>query len=473
MGSLASPSPTLLSLPKIESDHIEAELKSDKIRGLDTHGVKPFDQFMSLSFEAESIEAVQLVENITLSVHSISDRTNKPTRKLRQAVGAVIADLLSVAQRSSEHYLYRPRGLADFTGQRIGYRPCIDVLDGMFALDLLYWMPGVWLGTQRQGEGDTARYRAKSGFLEIAFRFGITPGNWQSHFRAAPRSQTVAHPVIVRAKRQFWDKEEKGRRLPVDKTNPAYRAAAEQVNRINTYMAPQRITGCNHDGFVRIYNHGDQSGFDYNMGGRLYSRASGISYQNMEKHHRHDMRINGEPVIELDLRASFLTILYAKRGVAPDPSIDPYTFGSIPREVIKAWIAMTLGYERFHSNWSDQTAMKLLEDEGIDLRREYAIDDVRAAVIDEHPLLHSWPHSTVRWQHLQYLESSAVIDAVETLGLLHDITALPLHDALLIQRSSISKASEVLTDTFRKWTGVAPVFKVKDHWPEKRRRRSI
>ncbi len=279
----------------------------------------------------------------------------------------------------------------------------------------------------------------------------------------------MAHPVIVRGKRQFWDQEDKGKKLPIINTDPAYRAAAEQVNRINAYMAPQLITGCKHDGFIRIFNHGDQPGFAYNMGGRLYSKASGVSYQNMEKHNRHDMRINGEPVVELDLRASFLTILYAQRGIAPDPLIDPYTFGPIPREVTKAWIAMTLGYDRFHSNWSVETGAKLLENEGINLREEYPIDTVRAAVIDEHPILHGWPNSTVRWQNLQYLESSAIIDAVEALGLRHGITALPLHDALLVQRSNIDTASEVLADAFRERIGVAPVLKIKDRWPEKQR----
>ncbi len=277
----------------------------------------------------------------------------------------------------------------------------------------------------------------------------------------------MPHPVIVRGKRQFWDKEEKGKRLPLIKTHPGYIAAAEQVDRINAYMAPQILTGCNHEGFIRIFNHGDQHEFAYNMGGRLYSKASGVSYQNMEKHHRHDMRINGQPVVELDIRASFLTILYAQRGIAPDPFIDPYTFGSIPREVVKAWIAMTLGYDRFHSKWSDETVNKMNEDEGIDLRQKYRIADVRASVIDEHPMLHGWPDSTLRWQDLQYLESSAIIDAVEVLGLHHGITGLPLHDALLVQRSNIDTASEVLTGTFRNRIGVAPVFKVKDNWKKR------
>jgi len=422
------------------------------------------DSYMSLSYTAETRESLGLVDYIADSIHSTLHRLYGVTNKLRQAVAAILADLLSIANQPDDQFLYRPRGNADFKGQRIGYRPCIDALNGLVTLDLLHHKPGIWLGSHKQGEGDTARYRAEPALLELALRYGITPGNWRSHFIPAPRPNAMAHPVIVRGKRQFWDREDKGKKLTIIKTDPVYIAAAEQVNRINTYMAPQLITGCKHDGFIRIFNHGDQDGFAYNMGGRLYSKASGVSYQNMEKHHRHDMRINGKPVVELDIRASFLTILYAQRGIAPDPLIDPYTFGPIPREVIKAWIAMTLGYDRFHSNWSDETVEKL-KGKGIDLRKEYPIDSVRAAVIDEHPILHGWPNSTVRWQELQYIESSAIIDAVEVLGLRHGITALPLHDALLVQRSNIDTASEVLADTFSKRIGVSPVFKIKDRWP--------
>jgi hypothetical protein len=430
------------------------------------------DRYMSLLYTAETRESLALVHYLASSVHSSLDKLYGVTNKLRQAIAAILADLLSIANQPDDQLLYRPRGVADFKGQRIGYRPCIDALNGLVTLGLLHHRPGIWLGSHRQGEGDTARYRAKPALLELALRYGITPGNWRSHFIPAPRPSAMAHPVIVRGKRQFWDKEDKGRKLPIIKTHPAYVAAAEQVNRINAYMAPQLITGCKHDGFIRIFNHGDQDGFAYNMGGRLYSKASGVSYQNMEKHHRHDMRINGEPVVELDLRASFLTILYGLRGIAPDPDIDPYTFGQIPREVIKAWIAMTLGYDRFHSKWSEETIIKIGK-EGTDLRVEYCIDHVRAAVIDEHPILQSWPNSPLRWQHLQYHESSAVIDAVETLGLVHDVAALPLHDALLIPSSKVGIASAVLKRAFHGRIGVNPVLAIKTEWTKKSRQRSI
>lgn len=420
------------------------------------------DRFMSLSYEVLSPSTVELVDFLSVSIASVNAETKRITKKFRQAVAAVVADLLSAASVPNDLYLYRPRAVADFTGQRVGYRPCIAALDGMMDLDLLHHEPGVWLGSQRKGEGETARYRAKSGLLELALRYGITPGNWRSHFTPAPRPSRMAHPIIVRGKREFWDREDKGKSLPLIKTHPGYIAAVGQVDRINAYWALQSLTGSNHDGFVRIFNHGDQNGFAYNMGGRLYSKSSGDSYQNMNKNYRPRMRINGEPVVELDLRASFLTILYALHG--SEIGSDPYTFCDLPREVVKTWINMTLGYDRFHSQWPADTVAEIKEEKSIDLYRDYPIESVRAAVIEEHPILASWPSSRYRWQHLQYIESSAIIDAVEVLCLHHDVAALPLHDALLVPSSKVPIAMTVLRDTFRARVGVDPTLTIKDSW---------
>lgn len=421
---------------------------------------------MSLYLQSNSNESESLASHLAGIIHSISIRKNGVTGKLRQAVGAILADLLSGANRASNPYLFRPSGLADFRGQRIGYRCCIEALTAMKQLGLVDRIESQWLGTHRRGEGYASSYRATPLLLEEALRFGITPGNWRSHFTLAPRPTAMAHPVMVRAKRQYWDDDEKGKAVSVDKRNPCYVAAAAQVNHINSFMATQDITGCDHGGFVRIFNHGDQTGFDFNMGGRLYSKASSISYQNAPKVERHGFRINGEPVVELDLRASFLTIFYALNGLTLDRNHDPYIIGNIPRDVVKAWIAMTFGYERFHAKWSDETVKHLIKRKTgpIYVLRDHPIETIKDAVLQHHPLLESWPDSTIRWPQLQYLESTAIIDAIETLGIENNVASLPLHDALLIGRPMIDIASSILNDTFARAVGVDPVFKVKDDW---------
>jgi hypothetical protein len=79
----------------------------------------------------------------------------------------------------------------------------------------------------------------------------------------------------------------------------------------------------------------------------------GDSYQQMPAEDRSKIKLNGEPVVELDIRASHLTILHAKLRRPFDPAgDDPYRHPKIPRYVLKAWVTMTLGYDRFQTRWS-------------------------------------------------------------------------------------------------------------------------
>jgi hypothetical protein len=64
------------------------------------------------------------------------------------------------------------------------------------------------------------------------------------------------------------------------------------------------------------------------------------------------MTIDGEPVCELDIRASYLTIFQARHGQAldfvahPDPYVLP-DLGAKAREVVKTFIAVTFGRGEF------------------------------------------------------------------------------------------------------------------------------
>jgi len=274
-----------------------------------------------------------------------------------------------------------------------------------------------------------------------------------------PPPARVAHPIIVRGERKHWHDDRRGEKLVIDRKELAYVRAAEQVNRINAFIADQDITGCSHPRFTRIFNNGNVDGFTFNQGGRLYALGEG-SYQTIERKKRGLIRVNGETVVELDIRACHLTILYAKNGLAFDPARDPYELDDIPRSVVKAWLTMTLGYDRFQRRWPARVGTKLMEKEGIDLA-SHPIQHIRHATLDRHPVLKGWAGSKLRWGDLQYIESCAMIDAVEELALTHSVAGLPLHDALLIPESKIAAATEVLTGTFEHHVGAKPVLKVK------------
>ena len=412
---------------------------------------------MALVFEPTTESSFALAASLCKLIQEASRRTNT-TKKLLQAISAVVGDLLAAAGISADLYSFRPLGKAEFEGQRVGYTPAKDTLDALAALNLIEHESGFQCGMNRYGNGQATRYRANAALLELALGYGITPSNWSMHYRYAPRPSKVVHPIIVRGKREHWHDDTKGPKLPVNRADPTYWAAAKQVQDLNAYMARQSITGCVFMGFRRIFNYGDQPGFDHNMGGRLY--AIGGSYQHLPSNERAAMAINGERVIELDIRASFLTMIYGLSGEPLDPEHDPYMMAWPPRDVAKAWATMTFGYGGFQNRWSPQTKITLLKKKGIDLN-DYPIERVRAAVLEQHPILKGWPDSSLRWPELQYRESCAIIDAVCALAFIHGVPALPVHDSLIVPASRLMLAKQVLESSFEREIGSRPVLTIK------------
>ena len=81
------------------------------------------------------------------------------------------------------------------------------------------------------------------------------------------------------------------------------------------------------------------------MGGRLYSQHFTDSYQVMSAEQRLKMTINGDPVAEIDIRASYLTIFLSLHGIQL-PEDDPYELpglGPEHRDAVKAWMVATFG----------------------------------------------------------------------------------------------------------------------------------
>jgi hypothetical protein len=83
----------------------------------------------------------------------------------------------------------------------------------------------------------------------------------------------------------------------------------DQVKELNLFFAQQKLRSGSHHGYVRVYNNGDNPRFHWNMGGRPYSQHFTDSGDEWLK-----MTINGEPVAEIDIRASYLTIFLSLHG---------------------------------------------------------------------------------------------------------------------------------------------------------------
>src|SRR5262249_16842044 len=142
----------------------------------------------------------------------------------------------------------------------------------------------------------------------------------------------------------------------------------------------------------RVFNKGDDPDFAWNMGGRFYSQGY-TSYQQIPKDERLWMTIDGEPVCEIDIRASYLSIFYSWNGAYLDARQDPYDLpglGSEARSVVKAWFVATFGSEAHLDKWPKEIAAEYRERTGRSLSKDYPIKRIREQAFAAHPVLARW-----------------------------------------------------------------------------------
>src|SRR5262249_54644757 len=190
--------------------------------------------------------------------------------------------------------------------------------------------------------GKATRLRAATALLALLERHGITWGTAKHHLlRNLP-----AHPLVLKKSSNRRGREKvPGTQIRFQPT-PQSEALEAEVRELNKFIDEHELLGGTHRGYRRIFNCGDRDGFEWNKGGRLYSQGDD-SYQRLKKEERLKMTIDGEPVAEIDITASYLTILHARGGVPIDLSRDPYSVEGLPRAIVKAWVTMTLGHDKF------------------------------------------------------------------------------------------------------------------------------
>ena len=94
----------------------------------------------------------------------------------------------------------------------------------------------------------------------------------------------------------------------------------------------------------------------WQLHGRWYAVGSEGNYQRLSEIERLGLTINGEPVVEVDVHASHLSIMHGLLG-RPLPDIDDlYDFSDVPRWVVKAWITAALGKGSPVQKWATRAA---------------------------------------------------------------------------------------------------------------------
>lgn len=177
---------------------------------------------------------------------------------------------------------------------------------------------------------------------------------------------------------------------------------------------------------------------------KLHGRLYGGFWQNLKRDRRGGLRVNGEPIADLDFTSMFPRLAYAKVGVEP-PDGDLYAIPGLGnhRAGVKA------GFSALLSVSSD---MKKLPSEVKEALPEgWTASRFKAAVGEKHPaLVPLFGKDT--GSDLMFTESRILLVVLR--GLMQKgIAALPMHDGIMVAVSSEGIAKAAMSEAARKVTG--------------------
>jgi hypothetical protein len=197
------------------------------------------------------------------------------------------------------------------------------------------------------------------------------------------------------------------------------------------------------------------------------------NYQSMSQEERLKLRMDGEPVSEIDIGASYLTIYYAahkQRIEMKDAYSNIVGPNALDRAIVKFWVNASFGNRALITKWSPNLKKdfeKRNREHGWKIdSKVHPVALVRAKTLARHPLLGQWgtklaPSMPWSYGHLMFSESRVIITTMLRLAREHNIPSMPVHDSLIVPRSKEAIAEQVLDEQFTKIVGVKPTLKVR------------
>jgi hypothetical protein len=412
----------------------------------------------NLKGHAVSEQATALVRHLAHKYPRVAQgstrtkRTNKP-RKLEpvfhRAIAAFLAELLaSSAQEEAAGWLRLSLDKEKFKGALVTSRMFNGVRTSWRNAGLIEEQKGypgmLKFGNPGPVRGRLSRFRATQSLLAICKRHGIAPAAVTEHFHlefempseilqlTQPNVQTPNTPTSQRLR--------------------------DDVAELNAFFAMHTLTGARHIGWVRKYHMAYTSPYAWNKGGRLYSQPSmpALNYQQMPLERRLELRLDGKPVVEIDISASYLTLFYAWH----EQEVDAATAYSnilgpddLDRAIVKTWVNGSFGNSSLLTGWSPDVkkdfAKRYRQQKWIIDPRKYPMRVVQEKTLARHPLLKTWgsrmPGKPQDYGDLMCRESEIIVSTMLRLAREHGIPSMPVHDSLIVPMSDVETSPNAST----------------------------
>jgi hypothetical protein len=410
---------------------------------------------MYLTSRPKSALATSVITELASSIIELKGACKAASPEYTTALGAMIAELFRAAAYNPPRACFRPLKTASFTDCAVGQRPFARALKDLCRHGFATMKKGEseW-GTR---EGTVTRIHLTPKLTHYLAARGITVAERFRHFTYQLAMEDIP-PIQLRATtKKEWPRVFRGTKMKVEYSSATVAIHAQQMRSINSYLSKQTII--DHEGvrldiaLRRIFNLGDQPGHGYNKGGRAYD-----GYQNIRREDRKLITINGRDTVEVDISACFLTLLHYLLGKPFSAAVDPYAGPDLPRDIVKAWVNLTIGHSAYHRRWPGETISKLEEKGHANVSKCYPIRSVREVILAHIPIVAEWVESTFTWADLFRIESQIMLDATQRLAKEHDIPAMPMHDALKVPSGSQSVVRKVIIEEFHHHTGLIPII---------------
>ncbi|WP_240535316.1 hypothetical protein [Bradyrhizobium sp. YR681] len=370
-------------------------------------------------------------------------RKDSDRKKFAVAVEALACNVILLKAVAADTLLAVPRS-HNFIWQGTGRTSPVFEQHFLTAIALLASL-GLIIDKQR-GYRISARLKVPSLIgptARLAQHLPIAPPDWRNVYQ-------IDDPALVVLKE---GKDIEGRAAPIRYAETVQtKKFANQIRRINKFLrdADIEVIGQNpglslgKDGQIiapyrrslrRVFNNGT-----WMHGGRL----AGGFWMSMERSQRENIRIDGERVADVDYRQLFPRLAYVRAG-QPQPDGDIYDmFGDgTGRDGCKKLMNAMLFADNPLGNWPEDTRQHFPA--GTKLRTAIEMLTARHAPIAK-------LFGTGLGFQLMRIESDMLIEVITYLASI-GVTALPLHDAVLVAESKAEIAAKAMRDVFERWSG--------------------
>lgn len=423
-------------------------------------------------FYPKTTEAITFVEQLTThtlqyeAMSSIRHRARQvhAVKSFRLAVGAFAADLLHHGRNeTAEGFMYRSSDKDALGRTHVSVRSFEQLTKfwqdmGLMEVTGFFRAKETWEENEIGAYlGRTKRYRGTEKLFEFAEGFGIVASNVKDHFE---KQMGRLSPVLVRGKRTPRNGK-KAQPVTVKVKGPKFDFEVSRISEINHYLSLSKFDLGEAPWVYRVFNRGEDKGFNFNQGGRLYCRSE-CNWQQMKGEDRSLITWGGEPTVEIDIRSSHMFILYALHTKYVVPNGDHYSIPDVEREVVKGLITSYLGKGSAPTRWPKDLAAKFFEEYGVKLGKAHSLSKVISAVEAKHPVLSEVRPSSMDWGKLQFLESECFVEAMLELGRSYGVAALPVHDSLIVAKRYADIATSVLMQAYGRQFGRIPDVRIKE-----------